>query len=507
MSNSTAAGHSYRLIGYFSSAAAIDQKLHVTDSNVPAGLLTHLIYAFANVTSDGICASVDANLDALNFPQLTKLKTQYPSLSTLISIGGASHSAGFATAAATGASQQKLAQSCVSFMKTNGFDGIDIDWEFPGAADKTNFTALLATLRTALDAQGKTDGRTYLLTIAAPGGPSHIASLDLASIHPSLDWLNVMTYDYVVASSKTTGLVAPLFAPPDAPGASPSNPAENVDSSLGLYLAAGVPATKIVLGVRFVGTGWQGVPATNNGLFQPVTPPTSGTLSVGSINFGDLKTTYLPSYTRSWHSQALVPWLFNTANSGVCISYEDAQSVAIKANYVVAQQLGGAMFWHLNADDSQHTLVSALAGTFQAGAGNTFTVNGTVSSPTAIGVGGLQVQIVDKNVGGDVVVCYATTDGGGNYHARVAIAPSVMNSRMKSLPDLQANVYSGTTLLASSAVAYNAATSIALNVVLPPDAPLPSEYETLSATLAAAYTGPLVALQENAAAPGHHLSG
>jgi chitinase len=313
---------SYRLVGYFSASAARDQKLNVATSNLPAGQLTHVIYAFATVTSDGVCASVNGQADQVNFPQLIALKNQNPGLMTLISIGGAANSANFSTAAATDESRQRLAESCVSFMMTNGFDGIDIDWEFPVATDKANFTALLTWLRAALDSRSRTDNRTYLLSIAAPAGARHLANIDVESLSPVLDWFNLMTYDYVVARSKTTGLVAPLFAPMEAPGSSRTSPAENVDVSVSAYLAAGVPAAQIVLGTRFVGTGWQGVASTNNGLFQPVTPPTSGTLRVASVNFGDLEKSYLPTYPRYWHTQALVPWLYDTANSGVCISYK-----------------------------------------------------------------------------------------------------------------------------------------------------------------------------------------
>ena len=152
------------------------------------------------------------------------------------------------------------------------------------------------------------------------------------------------------------------------------------------------------------------MPNVHQGLFQPVTPPTSGALSVAAVDFGDLEQTYRPTYPRYWHYQAFVPWLYNTASSGVLISYEDDQSLGIKANYALSKHLGGAMIWDLNADDAQHTLFNALAGILQAGAGSTYTVTGTVSSPTSASVVGLQVQIVDKNVGGDVVLTSATTD-------------------------------------------------------------------------------------------------
>ena len=98
---------------------------------------------------------------------------------------------GYFSATNTPASITTLAQSGVNYMRDNGFDGIDIDWEFPTAAQKETYTALLVELRKQLDAQGSTDGRSYLLTIAAPAGPSNYENIDLAQIHPQLDWINL----------------------------------------------------------------------------------------------------------------------------------------------------------------------------------------------------------------------------------------------------------------------------------------------------------------------------
>src|SRR5579872_927438 len=103
--NTTTTPTPYRLVGYFSASAAFDKKLHVADSNLPANMLTHLVYAFATVTTDGVCASINTDIDAVNFPKLATLKQQFPSLSVLLSIGGASHSASFSAAAATDASR------------------------------------------------------------------------------------------------------------------------------------------------------------------------------------------------------------------------------------------------------------------------------------------------------------------------------------------------------------------------------------------------------------------
>ena len=77
-----------RLVGYFPSWAIHAQNYHVAD--IPADQLTHVIYAFADVSTKGVCASVNAQDDQVNFPQLLQLKKQHPEVMALISVGGAS---------------------------------------------------------------------------------------------------------------------------------------------------------------------------------------------------------------------------------------------------------------------------------------------------------------------------------------------------------------------------------------------------------------------------------
>src|SRR5205823_5679300 len=118
---------------------------------------------------------------------LQKLKQKHPHLKTLISVGGWTLSGPFSDAALTEKSRSKLAKSCVAFMLRYGFDGVDIDWEYPGGGglpgnksrveDRQNFTLLLAELRRQLDEQGKGDKKHYLLTIAAPCGPAVYANI------------------------------------------------------------------------------------------------------------------------------------------------------------------------------------------------------------------------------------------------------------------------------------------------------------------------------------------
>jgi Putative peptidoglycan binding domain len=124
-----------------------------------------------------------------------------------------------------------------------------------------------------------------------------------------------------------------------------------------------------------------------------------------------------------------------------------------------------------------------------------YTVVGTVSSPDSAGVGGLSVQVVDKNVGPDILLRKTTTDQRGRY--RVSFSASRLLKQGKEPPDLQARVYVGETFLAASEVRYNASTNETLDVKLPANsAALPSEYETLTTTLTAYYKGRLGDRQE-----------
>ena len=129
--------------------------------------------------------------------------------------------------------------------------------------------------------------------------------------------------------------------------------------------------------------------------------------------------------------------------------------------------------------------------------GSTYTVTGTVTSPVSLGVNGLTVDLVDKNVGGDVALASGITDTGGSYTIKTVITDASLRARRKTSPDLQVRVSAGSSLLAVSAVRYDAPLAITLDMALRADAPgLPSEHETLTARLAAAYDGKLASLVE-----------
>jgi chitinase len=226
--------------------------------------------------------------------------------------------------------------------------------------DRDNFTQLLAEFRAQLDAQSTRDGREYLLTIAAPATPQFYANFDLAAIHPYLDWINVMTYTFHGGWSPITNHQAALYA-------SSADPSEdeivrqqfNVDATVQAYLAAGVPAHKIVVGVPFYAHGWSGVSDIQHGVYQPFTGLPDATWGDGIYDYRDLETNYVGVYQRYWDAAASVPWLYSPVDQ-IMISYEDPQSLCAKAGYVRAQGLGGIMIWELSYDNDSGTLLSTV---------------------------------------------------------------------------------------------------------------------------------------------------
>lgn len=376
-------GTTGRIIGYFVAWGVYGRDYHVAD--IPAEKLTHINYAFANISADGRCELGDpyADIDKFyegdswdagalrgSFHQLQLLKQRHPHLRTLISVGGWSWSGRFSDVALTDASRRAFADSCVEFMMQYGFDGIDIDWEYPVGGglptnttrpeDRANYTLLLAALRERLDEQAPGS----LLTIAAPAGPGIYANLELDRIDDYLDWINVMTYDFHGGWDPVTNFNAPMYPSVADPTSDPvARAGFNVDAAVTGYLGAGVPASKIVVGVPFYGRGWAGVSPTNDGLFQPHTGLPAGTWEPGVFDYHDLAANYVGQCARHVSPEAKVPWLFCAAparDTGVMISYDDPESLAIKRDYMTTAGLGGLMFWELSGDDAASSLLSAL---------------------------------------------------------------------------------------------------------------------------------------------------
>jgi chitinase len=214
----------HTVAGYYISWGAYDRNY--TPRDIDVDKLTHIIYAFANVDK-GEVALGDPAVDPRNFAELRQLKAKNARLKILIAVGGWAGSKHFSDVAATKGSRKRFADSAIVFLRSHGFDGIDLDWEYPVAGgredntrrpeDRENFTLLLQALRAALDIAGEADGKRYVLTIAAGGSEEYVANTELQKIAETVDWLGLMSYDFAGPWSKTSGHNAPLFADPANP--------------------------------------------------------------------------------------------------------------------------------------------------------------------------------------------------------------------------------------------------------------------------------------------------
>jgi chitinase len=317
-------------------------------------------------------------------------KKQHPRFKVMVSVGGWNWSNQFSNVAASKDARAAFIASSVALMRRYGLDGVDIDWEYPGGAgvpctvgqvcgrpgDKQNFVTLARELRRAFDRAGKADRKHYGITIAAGGNANYVdgdvaGRAWIAQLAASLDWINIMAYDYHMPWEQRSGHHAGLLADPADPVAASGFYGA---ASVQRYLRAGVPAAKLVLGVPFYGYGWKAcAPGPDgDGQYRPCGGPANGGNGGGaSYGFGHMLKQGLltlgadgasagaQGYTRYWNGAARAPYLYNAAQQ-VWISYEDPASLKEKAGYIKAQGLRGAMFWELSAD-SEHQLLGVLA--------------------------------------------------------------------------------------------------------------------------------------------------
>ncbi|MFD7836444.1 glycoside hydrolase family 18 protein [Streptomyces sp. NPDC059761] len=402
-------GHdrSYKRVGYFTQWGVYGRDFQVQDleTSGTAGKLTHINYAFGNLSAEGKCFtgnvpgeadawadyvrpldaanSVDGVADSAeqplagNFNQLRELKAKHPGLKVLLSLGGWSWSTHFSDAALTPASRKALVQSCIDlYIKGNLpqdgarggagaaaglFDGIDLDWEWPGSAgdtdttyrpeDKQNFAALVKEFRTQLDAyaRGQKRKEKYELTAFVPTAPAKIdAGFDVRRIMRDLDFVTLQGYDFHVSGEPTTAQQSALHARGDFSAA----------GTVEAWRHRGAPAQKLVMGMPFYGQGWTGVSGGGDGMGQPATGPAPATWAAGYEDYKALKkladsgTYKVYRDRRGGHA-----WLFD---GSTLWTYDDPQVLRTKTEYIRENGLGGAMFWSLDADTADGELMTAV---------------------------------------------------------------------------------------------------------------------------------------------------
>lgn len=287
--------------------------------------------------------------------RFTNLKRQNPDLKTLVAIGGWNEgSIKYSKMAADASARARFVDSVVAFLAKYNFDGLDMDWEYPGSRggssyDKQNFVALLRDLHQAFAPHG------YLLTAAVSAGKTFAdAAYDIAQVSKYLDLINLMAYDYHGGWESQTGHNAPLF---HSPKHDKTNELAtlNVNWSVNYWLQNGAPREKIMLGVGSYGRSFTldrqsetgiGAAASQKGRAGPYTR------EPGSLGYNEICEAFKrqPSkWTIVREPDYLAPYAYD--NERQWVGYDDVESLRLKAQFAKSMGLGGMMMWSIETDD------------------------------------------------------------------------------------------------------------------------------------------------------------
>ncbi|BEJ10760.1 hypothetical protein CspHIS471_0101820 [Cutaneotrichosporon sp. HIS471] len=345
-------------VGYFVNWGIYGRKF--PPQKIPHQHLTHINYAFGNIDKDtgevilsDKWADVEIHYEGDSWNDKgTNLygclkaiylqKKQNRNLKVLLSIGGWSYSPNFAKIGDP-KWRQRFVQSGVKLVEDVGLDGLDIDYEYPKtAADAQGYVALLHELRAALEhlaqSKGKPPGQ-YQLTVAAPCGNEQVSVLRIQEMDRVLDFWNLMAYDFAGSWDSVSGHQAALYT---------DNPNGNsVDGAVRKYLSAGVAPHKLVIGMPLYGRAFMGT----SGPGQPYNGVGEGSWENGMWDYKDLPR---PGAEVVNDHRLGASYCFDR-NTGQLVSYDTQAISHQKATYINQMNLGGAMWWELDADKDEGT--------------------------------------------------------------------------------------------------------------------------------------------------------
>ncbi|WP_026116365.1 glycoside hydrolase family 18 protein [Nocardiopsis valliformis] len=381
-------------IGYFADWNVANRGYTVNElrnSGAPEHL-TRLMWAFGNIDRDGLCfipedshdqpwelyqrrygedESVSGEADeyeqelAGGLNQLRQLRAEYPDLGASLSLGGWNWSVNFSTAARTEESREAFVTSCLDLwlrgnlpvrggepqggegVAAGVFDGIDLDWEWPGGQgnpdnvehpdDARNFTLLVAEFRRQMDELSRETGDDYLLSVSLPGGVAHTEAFE-AELFEYVDFATVQGYDFAGPWNERTTHHSNLYVPDY------NEDANSVDAAIQRYLDLGADPEQLVMGIPAFGRGWQGVPAQEEGRYQEASGPADDDYDGPTRPFDQLEEMggrrFLDEDSGSY-------WVYD---GDEWWTYDNPDVIELKGQYVQDHDLAGMMVWNLDMD-------------------------------------------------------------------------------------------------------------------------------------------------------------
>lgn len=337
-----------------------------------------------NLTHKGKPLELDNSLPYKgHFNLLQTMKKQYPDVDLLISIGGWAGSRGFYTMLDTDKGIETFADSCVDFIREYGFDGVDIDFEYPSSTPQSGnpadfdvseprrktinerYNVLMKTLREKLDKASTTDNKPYLLTAAVTASSWVLGGVSSNEYAKYLDFLSVMSYDFHGGWNEFVENLANIYPDPaDKETINMLMPVLCMDWAYRYYRGV-LPPEKIIMGIPYYTRGWENVQGGTNGLHGTSKNPATGKYNIWGDdldNNGVLDPAGAnplwhvlnlmeedPNLKIHWDDVGKVPYVWQN-DEKVFLSFENEQSIDERVKYIKEKNLGGALIWVMNGD-------------------------------------------------------------------------------------------------------------------------------------------------------------
>ncbi|EMD68575.1 glycoside hydrolase family 18 protein [Bipolaris sorokiniana ND90Pr] len=364
-----------RIIGYYEAWNYQKNCIGMRMQDIPVGSLTHIYYSFGYIrpsTYDIIPMDDGKPLSTDTFTEFASLKQKNPALKVVIALGGWTFNDNntiwqpvFSDLSSTPTKRALFIEKLLTFFNRYGFDGVDLDWEYPGAPDRggnpndgENLTKLMKEMRAEFDKSG---GSHKEISFTAPTSYWYMRHFDIKASSEAADFVNVMAYDLHGVWDGENPIGAQVLAHTNL---------TEIGKALDLLWRNGVDPEKINMGLGFYGRSFQ---LANPACSQPGCPfkggaspgictENSGTLSYSEI-MDIIKDNDLTPYYDKEHGVKYITW-----GGDQWVSYDDFETFQQKIEYFNALGLGGILIWAIDLDTKQLDALEAVIYPEQLGA-------------------------------------------------------------------------------------------------------------------------------------------